>query len=226
MAHSRLPEPDLGFADHPLQLIVLLFLLSILPLLVVMGTSFLKLAVVLSLLRNALGVQQIPPNIAIYGLALILTLFIMAPVGFEIRERVAVEPVTMESPAFFEQLDHGVLDPYRAFLRKHAAPGQVRFFAGAGRDLWPQRYQSRLGEDSLLVMLPAFTVSQLSEAFKIGLLLYLPFVAIDLIVSNILLAMGMMMVSPMTIALPFKLLIFVLMNGWEKLLGQLLLSYA
>ncbi|WP_051228782.1 type III secretion system export apparatus subunit SctR [Paludibacterium yongneupense] len=225
MIHSRLPESALGFADHPLQLIILLFLLSILPLLVVMGTSFLKLAVVLSLLRNALGVQQIPPNIAIYGLALILTLFIMAPVGFEIRERVAVEPVALEAPDFFERLDHGVLEPYRAFLRKHAAPAQVRFFASAGRELWPAHDQARLSEDSLLVMLPAFTVSQLTEAFKIGLLLYLPFIAIDLIVSNILLAMGMMMVSPMTVALPFKLLIFVLMNGWEKLIGQLLLSY-
>jgi type III secretion protein R len=92
--------------------------------------------------------------------------------------------------------------------------------------VWPEKYQQALTKDSLLVMVPAFTLSQLIEAFKIGLLIYLPFVAIDLIVSNILLAMGMMMVSPMTIALPFKLLIFILMGGWEKLISQLVMSFS
>ncbi|OHX10911.1 type III secretion system export apparatus subunit SctR [Chromobacterium sphagni] len=216
----------MSLLDQPLQLIVLLFALSILPLLVVLGTSFLKLAVVFALLRNALGIQQIPPNIALYGLALILTLFIMAPIGLEIQDNLAARPIKIESPAFIQQVESGVFTPYRAFLERNTTPEQVHFFADIGHQIWPEKYQKRIPDNSLLVLMPAFTVSQLIEAFKIGLLLFLPFVAIDLVVSNVLLAMGMMMVSPMTISMPLKLLVFVLMNGWEKLLGQLVLSFS
>ncbi|GAB3629245.1 type III secretion system protein SsaR [Pandoraea terrae] len=212
--------------DQPMQLIVVLFLLSILPLLIVLGTAFLKLAVVFALLRNALGTQQIPPNIAIYGLALVLTMFIMAPLGFEIQDNLEKRPINMSAPTFVADVDKGVLSPYRVFLQRHTGDSHRRFFAEIGQRTWPARYHDRMPPDSLLVLMPAFAVSQLAEAFKIGLLLYLPFVVIDLVISNILLAMGMMMVSPMTIALPFKLLLFVLMNGWEVLLRQLVLSYA
>ena len=102
----------------------------------------------------------------------------------------------------------------------------MNFFAKIGHQIWPEEYHEDLSKDSLVVLIPAFTMSQLIEAFKIGLLIFLPFVAIDIIVSNILLAMGMMMVSPMTIALPFKILIFIMMGGWEKLVTQLMLSFA
>ncbi|WP_434634599.1 type III secretion system export apparatus subunit SctR [Chromobacterium sp. CV08] len=220
------PVFPMSLLDQPLQLIVLLFALSILPLLVVLGTSFLKLAVVFALLRNALGIQQIPPNIALYGLALILTLFIMAPIGLEIQDNLIARPIKIESPAFIQQVESGVFTPYRVFLERNTAPEQVHFFADIGHQIWPEKYQQRIPDNSLLVLMPAFTVSQLIEAFKIGLLLFLPFVAIDLVVSNVLLAMGMMMVSPMTISMPLKLLVFVLMNGWEKLLGQLVLSFS
>ncbi|MGF6401582.1 type III secretion protein R [Pseudomonas frederiksbergensis] len=215
----------MNLLDQPLHLILLLSAVSILPLLMILGTSFLKLAVVFSLLRNALGIQQIPPNIAMYGLALILTMFIMAPIGFEIQDNLAANPIQSESDDFIKQIDSGILAPYRVFLERNTAPDQALFFSSIGRDIWPEKYHERLPANSLLVLLPAFTVSQLIEAFKIGLLLYLPFIAIDLIVSNVLLAMGMMMVSPMTISMPLKLLVFVLMNGWEKLLGQLMLSF-
>lgn len=215
----------MNLLDQPLHLILMLSAVSILPLLLVLGTSFLKLVVVFSLLRNALGIQQIPPNIAMYGLALILTLFIMAPVGFEVQDNLALNPIQIESDDFINQVDNSILAPYRVFLERNTAPDQKLFFSSIGRDIWPQKYHDRVPETSLLVLMPAFTVSQLIEAFKIGLLLYLPFIAIDLIVSNILLAMGMMMVSPMTISMPLKLLVFVLMNGWEKLLGQLMLSF-
>jgi type III secretion protein R len=216
----------MALLNQPLQLIVLLFALSILPLFVVLGTSFLKLTIVFSLLRNALGTQQIPPNIALYGLALILTLFIMAPIGLEIQDNLAKHPIEFEADDFTGQAESSVLAPYRAFLQRNTTPDQIRFFAETGHKLWPQNYRTRIADQSLLVLMPAFTVSQMTEAFKIGLLLYLPFVAIDLVVSNVLLAMGMMMVSPMTISLPLKLLVFVLMNGWEKLLGQLLMSFS
>lgn len=216
----------MAILDQPLQLIVLLFVLSLLPLLIVLGTSFLKLAIVFALLRNALGIQQIPPNIALYGLALVMTLFVMAPTGMAIQDNLANEPISMSSPDFVRQVESGVFAPYREFLERNTAPEQVTFFAEIGHEIWPEKYQQRIPDNSLLIMMPAFTVSQLVEAFKIGLLLFLPFIAIDLIVSNVLLAMGMMMVSPMTISMPLKLLIFVLMGGWEKLLRQLMLSFS
>lgn len=216
----------MALLDQPLQLIVLLFVLSLLPLLIVLGTSFLKLAIVFALLRNALGIQQIPPNIALYGLALVMTLFVMAPTGMAIQDNLAQEPISMSSPDFVRQVESGVFTPYREFLERNTSPEQVTFFAEIGHEIWPEKYQQRIPDNSLLIMMPAFTVSQLVEAFKIGLLLFLPFIAIDLIVSNVLLAMGMMMVSPMTISMPLKLLIFVLMGGWEKLLRQLMLSFS
>ncbi|KOC87780.1 MULTISPECIES: type III secretion system export apparatus subunit SctR [Winslowiella] len=216
----------MALLDNPLQLIIVLFALSILPLLIVLGTSFLKLSIVFALLRNALGIQQIPPNIALYGLALVLTFFTMAPVVLAIQDNLAENPVSLESPAFIQQVETGILAPYREFLERNTAPEQVHFFVDIGHQIWPEKYQQRIPDNSLLVMMPAFTVSQLIEAFKIGLLLFLPFIAIDLVVSNVLLAMGMMMVSPMTISMPLKLLVFVLMGGWEKLLRQLVLSFS
>ncbi|WP_308426393.1 type III secretion system export apparatus subunit SctR [Chitinimonas sp. BJB300] len=217
-------ERAMELGDQSVQLITLLAVLSLLPLLVVMGTSFLKLAVVFSLLRNALGVQQIPPNIALYGLALILTFFIMAPVGMAVQDRMAASPAEPKA-SLLSRVNSDTLNPYRDFLKKHTAPAQLHFFRDVARKNWPPTYRDRISEDSLLLLMPAFAVSQLIEAFKIGLLLFLPFIAIDLIISNVLLAMGMMMVSPMTISLPFKLLVFVLIGGWDKLLTQLLLSY-
>lgn len=218
-------KPNISMIDHPLQLILLLFVLSLLPLFVVMGTSFLKISIVLSTLRNALGIQQIPPNMAIYGLALVLTLFIMAPVGIAVSDNLKQHPIKVEAPDLFDQVESKVLTPYREFIKTKASPQQVRFFVDIGDRMWPEPYRKRIPDDSLVVLIPAFTLSELIEAFKIGLLLYLPFVAIDLIVSNVLLAMGMMMVSPVTISLPIKLLVFVLIGGWEKLLGQLVQSY-
>jgi len=211
--------------DHPLQIIVVLFLLSIMPMLVVMGTSFLKLSVVLALLRNAIGLQQVPANIALYTISLVLTAYIMAPVGFQVNEALKTHPLKFDSPQTLSEMDESVLLPYRTFLKKNAQPKQVSFFIDIGRRTWPDKYKNQLNGDALIVLMPAFTISQLIEAFKMGLLLFLPFIAIDLIVSIILLALGMMMMSPLTIALPFKLLLFVLMGGWEKLLSQLLLSY-
>jgi type III secretion protein R len=218
-------EVTMSMTDHPLQLILLLSALSLLPLFVVMGTSFLKIAIVLSTLRNALGIQQIPPNMAIYGLSLVLTLFIMAPVGIAVSDNLKQNPIKVEAPDLFDQVESKVLTPYRDFVKAKAKPEQVKFFVDIGDKMWPEAYRKRIPDDSLVVLIPAFTLSELIEAFKIGLLLYLPFVAIDLIVSNVLLAMGMMMVSPVTISLPIKLLVFVLIGGWEKLLSQLVQSY-
>ncbi len=216
----------MNLLDHPVQLIVFLFLLSILPLLVVLGTSFLKISIVLALLRNALGIQHVPPNIALYAISLVLTAYVMAPVGFQVSDALKAHPVEFSSPESVSQVDDSVLVPYRAFLKRHTPPRQIHFFVDIGQRTWPEQYKDRLDVNSLLVLMPAFAIGQLIEAFKMGLLIFLPFIAIDLIVSIILLSLGMMMVSPLTIALPFKLLLFVLMGGWEKLLSQLMLSYS
>jgi len=211
-----------ALSSSPWQLIAVLFLLSILPLFVVMGTSFLKLSVVFSVLRNALGIQQVPPNMALYGLALILSVFIMAPTAMEIKARWV--PVSGDIMDVYRQ-DRQALEPYRQFLLKNTEKKQVLYFRKLLVSSWPESARQHITPDSLLILLPAFTVSQLSEAFHIGLLIYLPFLAIDLLISNILLAMGMMMVSPVTVALPFKLLIFILAGGWDLILSRMIESF-
>ncbi|KNX78712.1 type III secretion system protein SsaR [Pseudomonas sp. 250J] len=208
-----------------LSLILGLALLSLVPFIAVMATSFLKMAVVFSLLRNALGVQQIPPNMALYGLAIILSIYVMAPVGMATYDYLSAHQTTLADARSVERfLDEG-MTPFRSFLDGQVNERERAFFLDSARQLWPSRYAERVDGNSLLVLLPAFTISELSRAFEIGFLIYLPFIAIDLIISNILLAMGMMMVSPVTISLPFKLLLFVLLDGWGRLSHGLVLSY-
>ncbi len=214
---SNLPDP--------FYLILALSGMALVPFLAVMTTSFVKLAIVFGLLRNALGIQQIPPNMAIYGLSMILTIYIMAPVGYAIHDTLIEQDLSFEdSENFINALDKGS-DPFKDFLKKHANSREVSFFMKNAESLWPQEYVDRLGADSFMILIPAFTVSELTSAFEIGFLLYLPFIVIDLIISNILLALGMMMVSPMTISLPFKLLLFVLLDGWARLIHGLVLTY-
>jgi type III secretion protein R len=208
-----------------LSLILGLALLALLPFIAVMATSFIKMTVVFSLLRNALGVQQIPPNMAMYGLAIILSVYVMAPVGFATYDYLKQNEVNLSKADTVEQLFDEGMAPYRTFLKRQIKPREQAFFIDSTRQIWPSEYADRLEPDSLLILLPAFTVSELTRAFEIGFLLYLPFIVIDLIISNILLAMGMMMVSPMTISLPFKLLLFVLLDGWARLTHGLILSY-
>ncbi|MBV4507916.1 type III secretion system export apparatus subunit SctR [Pseudomonas sp. BW13M1] len=208
-----------------LSLILGLALLSLVPFIAVMATSFLKMAVVFSLLRNALGVQQIPPNMALYGLAIILSIYVMAPVGMATHDYLSAHQTTLGDARSVERfLDEG-MTPFRSFLDGQVNERERAFFLDSARQLWPSQYAERVDGNSLLVLLPAFTISELSRAFEIGFLIYLPFIAIDLIISNILLAMGMMMVSPVTISLPFKLLLFVLLDGWGRLSHGLVLSY-
>ena len=209
----------------PFYLMIPLALMALIPFMAVMGTSFLKLVVVFSILRNATGLQQIPPNIAMNALAIILTLYIMAPVGYEMYERIQPETLSFEDLSWIETVQDGIT-PYREFLKANTTAEERNFFLKSARLLWPSRYQKELSGDDLMILLPSFCISELTKAFQIGFLLYLPFIIIDLIVSNILLAMGMMMVSPMTISLPFKLLLFVLLEGWTRLIHSLVLSYS
>lgn len=219
----------------PISLAVALALLALLPLMAVMTTSFLKIAVVFSLVRNALGVQQVPPNMALYALSAILSVYVMGPVvmqvGQELRN-VREQPAQVapggarpdQLGAMFDAVARGA-EPVRGFMLRNSRPEQRDFFVRTARHLWGQEQARDLREDDLIVLIPAFLVSELTVAFQIGFLLYLPFVIIDLIVSNILLAMGMMMVSPVTISMPLKLFLFVMIDGWTRLIQGLVLSY-
>ena len=216
----------------PISLAVVLALLALVPLAAVMTTSFLKIAVVLTLVRNALGVQQVPPNMALYGLALILSAYVMGPVVMQIGDELRAPPAAVVPGAPAPDRLEGIMDavargaePMRAFMVKNSRPEQRDFFVRTARQLWGEQAARNLKEDDLLVLIPSFLVSELTAAFQIGFLLYLPFVIIDLIVSNILLAMGMMMVSPVTISMPLKLFLFVMVDGWTRLIQGLVLSY-
>lgn len=209
----------------PLTLIVLTAALSLAPFFAVMMTSYVKLVVVLSLVRNALGIQQIPPNLVINGLAIIISVYIMSPVATSTFAIVEQEDLTKLDAPTIQRLLEKAQEPIVVFLKKHSNDREKLFFLDTTKRLWSAEAAATINKDSFLILVPAFTVSELTSAFQIGFLLYLPFIAIDLIVSNILLAMGMMMVSPMTISLPFKLLLFVLVDGWTRLIHGIVLTY-
>lgn len=210
----------------PASALVTVILLALAPFVAVMVTSFTKLVVVLSLLRNAMGLQQVPPNVVMNGLALILSVYVMYPVGVEMQDRLATLP--MQGKASTTQMLAAAdvaKEPLREFLLKHSRPLERAFFLKtAQRSLKPEQAQA-LTERDFLVVVPAFTVSELTVAFEIGFLIFLPFLVIDLVISNILMAMGMQMLSPTTVSLPFKLLLFVLIDGWVKLTHGLVLTY-
>lgn len=228
----------------PGSALVVVIALAIAPFFAVMVTSFTKIVVVLSLLRNALGLQQVPPNIVLNGLSLVLTLYVMYPVIQQMQSAIAQNPQQQEmqmqaAPAapggggggmlsstntMLNAVDAGK-EPLRNFLLKHSSPTERGFFLRTAQRVGePNRVQEMTDRD-FIVVIPAFVVRELSVAFQVGFLIFLPFLVIDLVISNILLAMGMMMLSPTTISLPFKLLLFVLVDGWVKLSHGLVLSY-
>ena len=209
----------------PLSLIIIVAGAALFPFIAVVATSFIKLSVVFLLVRNAIGVQNIPPNMALNALAIILSGYIMAPIVVETYAIISTGNYHMDTlPGMTEAYNAGK-EPLIRFLDRHAAASEKTFFLEAARSLWPADLAAKLDSKSIFVVLPSFTVTQLRQAFEIGFLLYLPFIAIDLIVSNILLAMGMMMVSPLTISLPFKLFLFVMIDGWSRLVLGLVKTY-
>ena len=220
------------FQTDPFALILVLIGMSLLPFLAMIATSYLKIVVVISLIRNALGIQSIPPNMVVNALAMILTFYIMAPcVGkaWDTFKEAKAEnrPELQARTALMAR----AAEPFREWLDEHADSKQVAFFVSTAERLWATKDENgnavpaQVDPKSYFVLLPAFCVSELTKAFQIGFLVYLPFIAIDIIISNILLAMGMMMVSPVTISLPFKLLLFVMVDGWTLLIQGLVRGY-
>lgn len=210
----------------PLGIIVFLVVAGLIPLFVVTMTGFLKISVVMFLIRNALGVQQAPPNLVLYAIALILTIYVTSPLLGSIYARVSAHPVDFNSMESLTAVANDVKQPVRTELMRFAQPAERQFFLSATQRVWPAEARADLKDDDLIVLLPAFVSSELTRAFEIGFLLYLPFLVIDLVVSNILMAMGMIMVSPTLISVPLKLFLFVAINGWSRLMHGLILSYS
>jgi type III secretion protein R len=211
----------------PAVLVPLMFLIGVLPIVIVMLTAYTKIVVVLSLLKNALGLQQVPPAIVTNGLALVLTWYVMYPVGMEIMGAVDAhqkKPVASQKLTIPDVLDFGK-EPVRAFLDKHARPHERAFFMDAARRLMGEKVAATLTPKDFVILVPAFAVSELTVAFLIGVLVALPFVVVDMVVANVLLALGMQMMSPTIVSLPIKLLLFVMLDGWSRLSHALVLTY-
>jgi type III secretion protein R len=212
--------------NNLLPVVVFLVVFGLVPFLVVTMTGFLKIAVVMFLIRNALGVQQTPPNIVLYAIALILTFYVTSPLLGSIYARVNTHSIDFSSVERMTAIANDVKQPIRTELMRFAQPQERQFFLAATQRVWPQEARADLKDDDIVILLPAFVSSELTRAFEIGFLLYLPFLVIDLVVSNILMAMGMIMVSPTLISVPLKLFLFVAINGWSRLMHGLILSYS
>jgi type III secretion protein R len=211
-----------------LPVIIAIGALALLPFVALMVTCFAKIVIVLGLLRQALGLQQVPPNMVLNGIALVLTIYVMAPVmmdGADSMKKDGRSISTLKSIEDMGKAYDAVSEPLRVFLEKHAEMRDRKFFQRTAVRLWPEEKSRNLKDNDMLVLVPAFIVTELSEAFRIGFVLFLAFLIVDLIVSVVLLSMGMSMVSPTIISVPFKILLFVVLDGWARLLQGLVLGY-
>ena len=218
------PLPSLD----PVSLFLVLTALAALPFAAMVVTSYTKIVVVLGLLRNAIGVQQVPPNMVLNGVAMILSCYIMAPVLMEAGRTLDSGPAGPAAATQAQQLlmaGEAAREPFRAFLKKHAAERETQFFLRSAGAVWPAEQAKALRADDLMVLAPAFLLTELTAAFRIGFLLYLAFVVVDIVIANVLLAMGLSQVTPTNVAIPFKLLLFVAMDGWSRLVHGLVLTY-
>ncbi|MFA6119540.1 MAG: type III secretion system export apparatus subunit SctR [Parachlamydiales bacterium] len=207
--------------------------LALLPFAVMLLTSFVKIIIVLSLFRNALGIQQTPPNQVLNGLALLLTIYVMFPTGlamYNSSKDVIAKAGT--SPVFSPQSAQSIIEivdaskePLKGFLLRNTMTKHIKSFYQLAYKIFPEPYKSSLKPNDFIILMPSYITSQLKAAFEIGVLIYLPFFVIDIVTSNILLAMGMMMLSPLTIALPIKLLLLVMVDGWTLLVQGLVMTF-
>jgi len=208
-----------GLTERVVQLIALLTVLSLAPSILVMVTSFTRIVVVLSLLRTAIGAATAPPNTVIVSLALFLTAFVMGP-AFQRAYEAGVRPL-MAGEIEAEQAFERSADPFRSFMLKNVREKDLQLFADMSHQARPEKPEDM----SLRILVPAFMISELKRAFEIGFLLFLPFLIIDLVVASVLMSMGMMMLPPVVVSLPFKLIFFVLVDGWHLVAGSLVQSY-
>lgn len=225
LAENAVSYGELSFAGRPLSMMAMLALLSLLPFAVMMLTSFSKVVVVLSIVRSALGTQQAPPTMVLTGIAAVLSAHIMAPV---------VERMYEVGTRAFDGANSGVelvaaagetAEPLREFLVAQGSLEERARFVDYARELRPPEEADEVGEDDLAVLVPAFVITELKEAFQIGFLIFLPFLVLDMVIANVLLALGMQTLSPSQVSLPFKILLFVAVDGWSLLARGLILGY-
>lgn len=232
-------------AYDPISLVLLLAGMALLPLLMVCTTAFLKISMVLMIVRNALGVQQVPPGIAVNAVALAATLFVMAPIFNEMAGRLQLTSPSQDRsgrPSSSSTIAGGdagappsrgglgtiayAAEPLRDFMLANTLPERRQRFVELAQRQWKRSALGTPNERDYVVLIPCFVVSEMEMALKAGFVLYVPFVVIDLLLSNLLLALGMQMVSPMVVSLPLKLLLFVVLDGWTRLFEGLVASYA
>lgn len=211
---------DPSGAATGVQLLVLLTVLSLAPALLVMVTSFTRIIIVLSLVRNAMGVPQLPPNQVLLGIAFLLTVFIMAPVWTTVNDA-ALQPYLAGEITQDEAIDLAEA-PVRQFMLAQTRESDLELFVGLSQDTRPES----IDDVSTYVVIPSFIVSELKTAFQMGFIIFVPFLIIDIVVSSALLSMGMMMLPPVVVSLPFKILLFVLVDGWALIIGSLVTSFA
>ncbi|ABY92963.1 flagellar type III secretion system pore protein FliP [Thermoanaerobacter brockii subsp. lactiethylicus] len=201
-----------------LQIVLLLTVLTLAPSILIMMTSFTRIVIVLSFLRNALGLQQMPPNQVLIGLALFLTLFIMAPIGQDINNN-AIKPYT-EGKITQEEAYQNTIKPLKNFMLKQTRQNDLNLFVSLAKI-----NINNVEELPMRVVIPAFIISELKTAFQIGFILYIPFLIIDIVVASVLMSMGMFMLPPVLISLPFKVLLFILVDGWNLVVKSLILGF-
>ncbi len=217
--------PPAGLAgDRPVELLLLLGLMALAPLALLTLTSFLRIAVVLSVTRSALGAPQVPPTTAVAGLALLLSLSVMAPVAEDAWRAVRAGPPPRGADEVLAAVARAA-GPLTGFLARFARPEDRRLFLDLARRMRPPEGRDAVGDADLAVLAPAFMVSELRRAFAAGFLVFLPFLAVDLAVANVLLALGLTQLSPTAVSLPFKLLRFVAVDGWALLARGLVAGY-
>jgi type III secretion protein R len=220
------------YPDFISQSIVLISL-ALAPFIIMLLTSFMKMVITLALLRSALGTQQTPPNQVLNGIALILTFYVMYPTGMQMYKNaehilkgdLPTTLVSADSASKAIEVFMVAKEPLRDFLLRNSSKKQIDGFLNLAEKTFPVEVRSSIRPTDFIIVIPAFIVSQLRSAFEIGVLIYIPFFVIDIVTSNILLAMQMMMLSPLSIALPLKLLLIVMVNGWTLILEGLVLSY-
>jgi len=208
-----------GLTERVIQMIALLTVLSLAPSILVMMTSFTRIVVVLSLLRTALGTATAPPNAVIISLALFLTAFVMGP-ALQTVYQTGLKPLADNQITAEQAFERGS-QPLRAFMEKNVNEKDLKLFIDMSKEVAPAKPEDL----SLRILVPAFMISELKRAFEIGFLLFLPFLIIDLVVASVLMSMGMMMLPPVVVSLPFKLIFFVLVDGWSLVAGSLIQSY-
>lgn len=238
-------------AMDPISMMLFLGMLSLIPLGIMITTCFLKFVIVLTLTRNAMGVQQVPPTMVLQAIALCMTVFVMSPTLQKIGDRMMKQPTateinglsptelnpTLPNSTGFARVENAspmgeqfkkvvyYLEPLREFMIKYAHPNQTVYFLDSAKRIWPPDIAKEAKANDFVILIPSFVVSEMQRGFEIGFLIFLPFVIIDLIMSNILMALGMQQVSPNTVSLPLKILLFVAVDGWGKLLQNLVSSY-